>query len=172
MHISPRSPCQPRAPRGTGMGRTVGSRRGLPCSEAVKRDVQREQLPCCTLLPTGPCFCAWIADVLLQLCGTNEPLPAPAPPQAQGTGAHPGLGHCPLCRLSADWGLRPGKADSGKPVAGILGSLAWCRRGSAACAVHGSDAGPCPWAVCHRGLFNLLCNNITVFNLFILITLL
>lgn len=61
------------------MGRTVGSRRGLPCSEAVKRDVQREQLPCCTLLPTGPCFCAWIADVLLQLCGTNEPLPAPAP---------------------------------------------------------------------------------------------
>lgn len=77
------------------MGRTVGSSRGLPCSEVLGRDVQREQLPVCTPLPTGSCCCTWISDVLLKLCATNEHLPAPAPPalvhtplsQAQGTGA-------------------------------------------------------------------------------------
>lgn len=81
--------------------------------------------------------------------------------QVQGTSAHPWLGAWLLSRLLAGWGLCPGKADCGKAGAGILGLLAWCRRGSVAYAVHCSDAGPCPWAVCHRGLFNFLCHNIS-----------
>lgn len=95
------------------MGRTVGSRRGLPCSEVAGRDVQREQLPCCTplaqALAAAPGSLMSSGNVVL-LMSTSQPLlplhPCPflrAQVHIPGWGTVPSAGvqlagHCVLGR--------------------------------------------------------------------------
>lgn len=90
----------------------------------------------CPAAPHCPQCCAWTSDVLLKLCATNEHLPAPAPPAPllspfSGHRCTSQAGALPLCRHAVvSW-----EGRQCKPVAGILGSLAWCRRGSACMAL-------------------------------------
>lgn len=58
------------------------------------------------------------------------------------------------------FGWRRDVSWEGSASAGMW-DICMARRWVAGCAERGSDARSCPWAVCHRVLFNLLCHNIS-----------
>lgn len=100
-------------------------------------------------IPALHALCA-IPATLMPSSSTSPALPAPR------TGAR----WVSLAMGAAPWGLGRDMSWEGSASTGMW-DICMARRWVACCAEHGSDARSCPWAVCHRVLFNLPCHNIS-----------